>query len=105
MALVVASLVAGCERDAGTPTEDATRATGAPSAGVPAPQGAARITEQAEAAARLIDGEKIRRVVAEIADDRYGGRLPGTEGDQLTRAYLAAELARVGFASGEGGSY
>jgi Zn-dependent M28 family amino/carboxypeptidase len=105
LALVVASLVAGCERDAGTPTEDATRATGAPSAGVPAPQGAARITEQAEAAARLIDGEKIRRVVAEIADDRYGGRLPGTEGDQLTRAYLAAELARVGFAPGEGGSY
>ena len=44
--------------------------------------------------------------MAELADDRYGGRLPGTEGDMLARAYLAAELARLGFApGGDGGSY
>ena len=46
------------------------------------------------------------RVVAEIADDRYMGRSPGSAGDKMTRAYLAKELARRGFApGGEGGSW
>ena len=85
-------------RDADTAPE------GASSAAPPRP--APLITAAAGTAAQAIDGEKIRRVVAELADDRYGGRLPGTEGDTLARTYLAAELARLGFApGGDGGSY
>lgn len=94
LALVVS--VAACGRDGGTTSER-------PAASEPP---ASRITAAADAAAQTIDGDYIRRVVAEIADDRYGGRLPGTEGDLLTRTYLAAELARIGFSPGAGaGSY
>ncbi|HSC15952.1 MAG TPA: peptidase M28, partial [Gammaproteobacteria bacterium] len=84
-----------CERDAGTGSQSA----------APPAQPAARITPQMDTAAQTITGEKLRRVIAELSDDRYGGRLPGTEGDTLTRQYLAAELARIGFAPGapEGG--
>jgi PA domain len=88
--LVMAAGLAACGRDAGTDSESAS----------PPAQPAARVTPQMEAAAETIDGEKLRRVIAELSDDRYGGRLPGTEGDTLTRRYLAAELARIGFAPG-----
>ncbi len=92
-----AALLAGCERG-GAPADGETTG-GASSA-------AARITPAAEAAAQAIDGEGLRRVVAELADDSYGGRLPGTEGDTRARAYLAAELARLGFATdATSGSY
>ncbi len=40
------------------------------------------------------------RVVAEIADDRYMGRAPGSPGDKMTRAYLEKELAKRGFEPG-----
>src|SRR5688572_17218085 len=87
--------IVACERDAGTGSQSA----------APPAQPAARITPQMDTAAQTITGEKLRRVIAELSDDRYGGRLPGTEGDTLTRQYLAAELARIGFAPGtpEGG--
>src|SRR5213078_4063838 len=52
------------------------------------------------AAANAITGEDIRGVVAEIADDRYMGRAPGSPGDKMTRAYLAKELAARGFELG-----
>ena len=59
-----------------------------------------------DAAAQTISADRMRGVIAEISDDRYGGRLPGTEGDTLARGYLAAELAKIGFAPGAaGGSY
>jgi hypothetical protein len=58
------------------------------------------------AAADAIDGDDVRAVVAEIADDRYMGRSPGSAGDKMTRAYLEKELAKRGFApGGEGGSW
>jgi Zn-dependent M28 family amino/carboxypeptidase len=97
LVLALAGCIAGCGPDAGAPNED-TEASTPP---------AARITAEAESAALAINGDYIRSVVAEIADDRYGGRLPGSEGDSLTRSYLAAELARMGFAPGAagGGSY
>ncbi len=98
LALAVVGCVAACSGDGDTAPE------GASSAAPPRP--APLIAASAGTAAQVIDGEKIRRVVAELADDRYGGRLPGTEGDTLTRAYLAAELARIGFAAGgDSGSY
>jgi Zn-dependent M28 family amino/carboxypeptidase len=95
LVLIAAAGIAACDRGADT----------APQSAAP-PAAAGRITPQMDAAAQTINGERIRSVVAEIADDRYGGRLPGTEGDTLTRRYLAAELKRIGFApGGAGGSY
>jgi Zn-dependent M28 family amino/carboxypeptidase len=88
--LIAAAGIAACERDAGPDSQSA----------APAAQPASRITPQMEAAAATIDGEKLRRVIAELSDDRYGGRLPGTDGDTMTRQYLAAELGRIGFAPG-----
>ena len=85
---------------------DASTARGARLRRRDAAAAAARITPAAEAAAQAIDGDDIRRVVAEISADAYGGRLPGTEGELRARAYLAAELARLGFApAGADGSY
>ncbi len=57
-------------------------------------------TPQALRAAERIDADGIRAVVAEIASDRYGGRAPGTPGDEMTQAYLAAALERIGFEPG-----
>src|SRR5690349_7432920 len=94
--VVAAASIAACERGSETASQGA----------APPAQPAGRITAQMDAAARTINGERIRDVVAELSDDRYGGRLPGTEGDTLARRYLAAELAKLGFApGGAGGSY
>ncbi len=77
--------------------------------GADAPTGGAaneRITAAAVSAAERIAGDDIRRVVAEIAADDYGGRAPGSEGEMKTRAFLERELAQLGFApAGENGSY
>src|SRR5215510_12980602 len=90
--LIAAGSLAACERDSET----------APS---PAPP-ADRVTAQMDLAAQAVTAVRIRDVIAEISDDRYGGRLPGTEGDTLARHYLAAELKKLGFAPGApDGSY
>jgi Zn-dependent M28 family amino/carboxypeptidase len=89
--LVAAGCLAACGRDGGTATE------GAAAGSTPA-----RITAAAETAAQAIAGDDLRRIVAELSSDAYGGRLPGTEGDARARTYLAAELARLGFAGGNG---
>ena len=92
-ALIAAGGLAACERDSGT-------ASSSPA------QPAERITSQMDLAAQAITAVRIRDVIAEISDDRYGGRLPGTEGDTLSRRYLAAELKKLGFAPGApDGSY
>ena len=70
LVLLAALGIAACDRDADTGAQSA-----------PPAQPASRITPQMESAAQTITGEKIRRVIAEIADDRYGGRLPGSDGD------------------------
>ena len=67
---------------------------------------ASRVSEQAITAAEAITGDEIRRVIAEISADSYGGRLPGSEGEAKARAFLAAELATIGFEpAGPDGSY
>src|SRR5690606_18015781 len=59
-----------------------------------------------EAAAEAITAERIRSVVAELADDSYAGRGPGSEGDAMARRYLAEQLEAIGFAPGApGGSW
>jgi len=55
----------------------------------PASSGAARITA---------DG--LRADIAAISDDSTQGRLPGTPGDRMARAYLARRLQAIGFQPG-----
>src|SRR4051794_25926326 len=78
---------AGCHREA--PTELGPPAASAePTPPPPPPAAPSRITEEMVAAAATIEGDDVRSVVAEIADDRYMGRSPGSAGDKMTRAYL-----------------
>ena len=51
-------------------------------------------------AAALIEGNKLRTVVAELAGDAYEGRGPGTQGDRKARAWMVARLASLGIAPG-----
>ncbi len=84
--LIATACAAGC-----------TAEDGAESAGA-ASQPPAPFTAEAERAADTIDGELTRSVVAEIAADSYGGRAPGTPGDERAREYLASTMERIGFA-------
>lgn len=63
--------------------------------------------EQADAAAAAaITQDTLERVITTLADDAMQGRGPGSEGDAKARAFLAAELERVGFApAGVDGSW
>ncbi|MCW8844735.1 MAG: hypothetical protein OQK99_02780 [Gammaproteobacteria bacterium] len=62
-------------------------------------------TAAAIAASERITAEDIRATVAEIASDAYEGRGPGSPGDVKARAYLAAQLAAMGYkpAAADGG--
>lgn len=62
-------------------------------------------TEGATRAADLIDAATIHDTVAELADDRYEGRAPGSAGDEAARAYLAKALDTLGFAPGASGGW
>ncbi len=53
-----------------------------------------------DAAATAIDEQTILGTVAEISSDAYRGRGPATEGDRMTRAWLAARLEEYGFEPG-----
>jgi len=99
--LCVAAFMTACHRDAPTELGPETAAPPPPPAAVTSePVAPSRVTPEAAAAAEVIVGDDIRRVVAEIADDRYNGRAPGTAGDKMTRAYLARELQALGFEPG-----
>ena len=56
-------------------------------------------------AAPPIDSTTIDRHIAELADDRYGGRLPFSPGEALTLDYLESELRALGLEPGNGDSY
>jgi len=105
LALAALLALAGCHRDAPTELGPATAPT--EPAPPPAPTAApSRITPAMVEAASTIEGDDVRSVVAEIADDRYMGRSPGSPGDKMTRAYLEKELAKRGYEpGGEGGSW
>ena len=64
------------------------------------PAAAASAGNDAEYAANQISGEFIRKIVKEIADDRYEGRGPGSRGDVAARQYLAKELEALGLEPG-----
>ncbi|PPK88139.1 Zn-dependent M28 family amino/carboxypeptidase [Neolewinella xylanilytica] len=52
-----------------------------------------------------VDSATIDRHLTELASDRYGGRLPFSEGEGLTLAYLEKELKALGLQPGNGDSY
>ncbi|HEX7878953.1 MAG TPA: M28 family peptidase [Candidatus Eisenbacteria bacterium] len=52
-----------------------------------------------------ITAERIRRHVAVLASDAYGGRLPGTAGEDSTLAYLEREYRALGLEPAVNGSY
>lgn len=53
----------------------------------------------------LIDSATIDRHLAILASDEFGGRLPFSEGEQLTLDYLEQELKKLGLMPGNGDSY
>lgn len=59
----------------------------------------------ADRVAHLIRGEELQAVVAELADDAYEGRAPGTPGDLKAREWIAARLAEANIAPGAGQGY
>ena len=94
LALVVATLLlAACGK------QPAETTAAAPEAQTPA-QPSITLTPAAEAASDTITGDYLEAVVNEVASDRYEGRGPGTAGDELTRKYLADQLAKAGFEPG-----
>ncbi len=55
---------------------------------------------EAEQAALQIQGDYMRGIIAEISDDRYEGRGPGSRGDTAARKYLAEQMAALGLQPG-----
>src|SRR5262245_5800223 len=104
LALLALAALGGCGRDAPTELGPEASAPPAPASKAPAPAAPSpapsRIDAAAIAASEAITGDDVRRVVAEIADDRYTGRAPGTAGDKMTRAYLIEQLKALGFEPG-----
>lgn len=54
----------------------------------------------AELASRQITDEYLRKIIAEISDDKYEGRGPASRGDVAARKYLAEQLAELGLEPG-----
>ena len=92
-AIIMATALTACSKQAATPdraTDQLSAETAGTAGGNPA----------AEKAAQQIKGDYMRGIVAEISDDRYEGRGPGTRGDVAARRYLAEQLAALGLQPG-----
>ena len=99
-AIILATAIAGCgKQESGEPTiasDTHESDTAAPGNAQPA----------ADEAALQVQGDYMRGIVAEISDDRYEGRGPGTRGDEMARRYLAEQMAALGLEPGaEDGSW
>jgi len=53
----------------------------------------------------LINGETIKKHLAELSSDKYTGRMPCTEGETLTVDYLTSALKALKLQPGNGSSY
>jgi Zn-dependent M28 family amino/carboxypeptidase len=97
LTLVVALPLVGCGPDRSDTAVPATEtAQGVSSAVVEAAGG----NPAAEMAAREITDDYMRGIVAEISDNRYEGRGPGSSGDAMARAYLAERMQELGLKPG-----
>ncbi len=54
----------------------------------------------AETAAEEITADYMRGIIIEISDDRYMGRGPGSEGDEMARRWLIDEMKSIGLEPG-----
>ena len=88
--ILLSILLAACSQSESPASDPAAETSGAE----------ATASNDAEYAANQISGEFIRKIVKEIADDRYEGRGPGSRGDVAARQYLAKELEALGLEPG-----
>ena len=97
LTIVAALAVAGCGgSDPGTPAA----AVEEQPATSPAVIEAAGGNPAAALAAQEISDAYMRGIIAEISDDRYEGRGPGTRGDEMARTYLAGRMQELGLEPG-----
>ena len=88
--LALCSLLFACGKEESAPAPAPESSVAAAEAGNPA----------AEQAATEIQGDYMRGIVAEISQDSYEGRGPGSRGDEKARRYLEAQLAALGLEPG-----
>ncbi len=95
--IIIAVLVAasGCGQEESTADRDA----GA-GASLPVAVDAGSEHSAAQEASMQISGDYMRDIVAELSDDKYEGRGPGSRGDVAARKYLAERLAELGVEPG-----
>lgn len=62
----------------------------------------AEVLASLEEAARVIDEDTLRGHVATLSADDFGGRGPGTEGDEKTQQYLVEQMEAIGLEPGAG---
>ena len=95
--IVVVLVLAAC-----TPDKDVQEPAAADEAASasPAAVAAAGGNPAAETASQQITDEFMREIIVEISDDRYEGRGPGTNGDEMARIWLAEHMADIGLEPG-----
>lgn len=59
----------------------------------------------AEKASISLDSTFLVQTVAELSSDKYQGRMPFSEGEKLTTAYLQTQMQAIGLQPGNGASY
>jgi Zn-dependent M28 family amino/carboxypeptidase len=91
--IVVATALVACSK------QEPTAADAIPESSTPA-SAAGNGNTAAEQAALQIEDAYMRDIVAEISDDRYEGRGPGTRGDEAARAFLAEQMKALGLQPG-----
>ncbi|MEO1085019.1 MAG: M28 family peptidase [Acidobacteriota bacterium] len=90
LSLALLGAVVGCQ-----PAADSDSAETPPAAVEPS-----KLLAAASSAAEAIDEATLRTHIATLSDDAMGGRAPGTEGDLMTRKYIAEQMAAVGLEPG-----
>ncbi len=93
-AFALAMVLSACSRDEADP------ATASDDIEAPGTVAAGDVQSTADVATAEIQGDYMRGIVAEISDDRYEGRGPGTRGDEMARTYLAERLEAIGLEPG-----
>ncbi len=91
--IVLVTALAACSK------QEPTAADAIPESSAPASEADSGNTA-AEQAALQIEDAYIRDIVAEISDDRYEGRGPGTRGDEAARVFLAKQMEALGLQPG-----
>ena len=99
--LLLSALLGGCGRE-----QAAAQVTPAPAAeSAPPAAAAAQTGDPLALAVEAIDEADYRRHIEVLASDAFGGRAPGTPGEDLTVDYLVKHFAGLGLAPANGDSY